>query len=266
MDTLNLSHSLLRRSNHAHSHACDVMQEEREDSKNIVPVQAMMGDGRVEIKFHSFLTSALQRSGNITPCQLYLQEKQPAMHHIRGWVWSGDTLDISKIRKRLLPLLGVKVVLSDPPAPSLVTVQTERSCLLGKRVRTVLTSDSSAEHFYGFHGKLWNKWIKIWISAKNSNISRNITGICVRQLAVQELTTWTTNELLRFCFHTYRFFRIWKIIFCAPPRQKGGKSRVRKIKCAGTDRAGQKKQCEDTKNNICVHLFYLYLEIHWQFC
>jgi len=43
------------------------MQEEREDSKNIVPVQTMMGDGRVEIKLHSFLTSALHSSGNITP-------------------------------------------------------------------------------------------------------------------------------------------------------------------------------------------------------
>jgi hypothetical protein len=32
------------------------MQEEREDSKNIVPVQAMVGDGRMEIKLHSFLT------------------------------------------------------------------------------------------------------------------------------------------------------------------------------------------------------------------
>jgi hypothetical protein len=31
------------------------MQEEREDSKNIVPVHAMMGDGRVEIKIHSSL-------------------------------------------------------------------------------------------------------------------------------------------------------------------------------------------------------------------
>jgi hypothetical protein len=62
------------------------MQEEREDSKNIVPMQAMMGDGRGEIKLHSFLTSALHRSGNITPWHLYLQEKQPTMHHIRGWV------------------------------------------------------------------------------------------------------------------------------------------------------------------------------------
>jgi len=62
------------------------MQEEREDSKNIVPMQAMMGDGRVEIKLHSFFTSTLHRSGNITAWHFYLQEKQPAMHHIRGWV------------------------------------------------------------------------------------------------------------------------------------------------------------------------------------
>jgi hypothetical protein len=46
------------------------MQEEREDSKNIVLMQAMMGDGRVEIKLHSFLTSARHRSGNIAPWQL----------------------------------------------------------------------------------------------------------------------------------------------------------------------------------------------------
>jgi hypothetical protein len=46
----------------------------------------MMGDGRVEIKLHSFLSSALHRSGNITPWQVYLQEKKSAMHHIRGWV------------------------------------------------------------------------------------------------------------------------------------------------------------------------------------
>ena len=55
-DTLNLCLSFLRQSNHAHSRACDVMQEEREDSKNIVLVPTMMGDGRVEIKLHSFLT------------------------------------------------------------------------------------------------------------------------------------------------------------------------------------------------------------------
>jgi hypothetical protein len=72
-------------------------------------------------------------------------------------VCSGNMLDVLKIRKNLLHLPGVKVVLPDRPARSLVTVPTERSCLLGKRVRRVLPSDSSAKHFYGFHGKLWNK-------------------------------------------------------------------------------------------------------------
>ena len=79
------------------------------------------------------------------------------MHHIRGWVGSGDTLGVLTIRKSPLPLLGIKAVLPDRPARSLVTVPTERSCLLGKRIRTVLPSDRSVEHFHGFHGKLWNK-------------------------------------------------------------------------------------------------------------
>jgi len=101
------------------------------------------------------------------------------MHHIRGWVWSGDTLDVLKIRKSLLPLLGVKVVLPNCPAPNLVIVPTERSCLLGKRLRTVLPSDSSAEHFYGFHGKSRNKWTNIWIRAKNSKyISKYNENLC----------------------------------------------------------------------------------------
>jgi hypothetical protein len=32
------------------------MQEKMEDSKIIVPVQAMVGDGRVDIQLHSFVT------------------------------------------------------------------------------------------------------------------------------------------------------------------------------------------------------------------
>jgi hypothetical protein len=39
------------------------MQEEMEDSKNIILMQAMMGDGRVETKLHSFLSSALHKNG-----------------------------------------------------------------------------------------------------------------------------------------------------------------------------------------------------------
>jgi len=90
------------------------MQEWREDSKNIVPVQAMMGDGRVEIKLHSFLTSTLHRSGSITPLQFYSQEKQPTMYHIRGWVSSGDTLDVFEDKKKSSAPTGSQTCSSSP--------------------------------------------------------------------------------------------------------------------------------------------------------